>query len=216
MKRKIIWISSLLVAAIVLQFSVVFFGCEKAPTIDISGYEQKYNFTFRNIEDCVTHGDVAVIAEFVDEPKYNYCGFRLVECIYADLDEGEYFEDNEYFIIQIPEKPIVYGEVLYSSNRKRDSSKDYRCTNWYRGILLTELLPGEKYLIIGEMVLKADGRYIDMTKLLQFVILDAEYPFSESDFTEGDIENPEDYVSAYEYVKYIDNKKGHGSKIKNW
>lgn len=195
-------------AMIALLVSVfIFIFISNVQVIDISGYEKKYQYTFNNIEDCVTHSNMAVIAEYVNDDTAYYCRFTVKECLYGD----DIFEDEDIHV-RIPEKPDYSIENL-GSGRKGNPNADYRGTNWYRTILLVDLIPGEEYLIIGEF----GGKYTfdeenPIERCEQYLILYPDYPFTEEEFKNGEVENQEDYVTALEYVKYIDKRYGHGSK----
>ncbi|MBE6731086.1 MAG: hypothetical protein E7564_05315 [Ruminococcaceae bacterium] len=203
MKKRVVVFT--VVALVVSLFIFTFFN--NMGVIDISKYEQKYQYAFNNIEDCVTHSNMAVIAEYVGVDTFDQCRFTVKEWLYSENDL-----DNKELHVRIREKPD-YSISKIGSIGKRDPSTDYRCTNWYRSILLVDLIPGEEYLIIGECNgTYTYGEYKGVERCEQYVILYPDYPFTEEAFIENKVENPENYVSVTEYAKYIDKRYGHGSK----
>lgn len=208
-KRKylsiILWV--LIAAALYFVAFNIFFSVKKSP--DISEYDSTYKNIYEGLRRDVAYSDAAVIAELTFEFK-DSCRFKVNEVIYGDVEAGAE--------ITVPIKETAYDknvtvEVDYFSpgdanpyNRNPDYNK-FENIRWTKDILLCELEKGNNYLLLLDF---KDWKTTEKGYLV--FILDENYPFSSPMFRDNQVENPEIYMPASEYVKLVEECEGHNTK----
>ena len=170
--------------------------------INLDAYPEEYKKILKRTEYCIQYSDTVVIAEYVSKEDKNYYRFKTSECVLGNIKQ------NEELLINIPEADSVTirdSEIDYF-NESRVPYTEYMDEYWYIDNLLVDLIPGEKYLILGEELYPYKG----VKRIKQFVMHYED--FSAKDIQKQNIENSETYLSLFEYIKYIDRKYGHGTK----
>jgi len=194
MKKIRMCIATVIIIAIVVIISAI------SDNSIIDDYPAEYKQILKSTEYCVEYSDTALIAQYISSGEKDTYKFKVTEIIFGE------FDINDEFTVKIPAMDnLVTSEILINSSIKHDPDTDYLLEYWYIDNLLVDLTSGEKYLILGEELYPYKGH----KRLEQFVIHDAD--FSIADIESLDIKNPENYLSAYEYVKYIDKRYGHGN-----
>ena len=196
-KQAIIIIIAVLVVSLFIFTFINIIGI-----IDISKYEQKYQNVYNAIKEYNYHSENAVVAELIEDTKNSDCIFKVKDVIYGDI------EVDDQFTIYISKLSKNHGsERANSFSSLYNKGKVTIKKHWYRGNMLVDLEVGQTYLILCNFQhdFKGERTYE------QVLMLYPDYPFTEEAFVKNEVINAEDYVTAYEYVKYVDKRYGHGS-----
>lgn len=204
MRKRGIAVTVLLIFVLVLTFAAtsLFYN---AP-IDISGYSSKYKKVYEEyIKVGTMLSDAAVIAEYTDVYNDMYLIFNPVEVLYGDVQDEEF-----YILIWSAEKEALMYQSYTVEDGYGISDPDlsqyspYTIGGYHRKLYQEDLTKGEKYLILLRKY-PENGWQHDRYDIPLGVIASVDYPFSEKN-----LENPEIYTSAYDYIKYIEKTIGYG------
>ena len=207
-QKHIFKILGLLFCAVLLFVGFnILCGVKKSP--DISGYDPVYKTIYEGLRRDVAYSDAAVIAELTFEYK-DSCRFKVNEVIYGDVEAGAE--------ITVPIKETAYDknvtvEVDYFSpndanpyNRNPNYNR-FENIRWSKDILLCELEQGNDYLLLLDF---KDLKTKDKGYLV--FLLDKNYPFTSPMFRDNQVENPDTYMLATEYVKCVAECEGFNTK----